>query len=241
MTAFLRAKMALTAIASLTSLAAAHAGTVEVSPVNVTLQPGQTATTLTVVNHGTSRTAIQVRSFAWSEGPTSEDLVPTNDLVVSPPIFQLGPEETQTVRLLLRRSPQGVESSYRLLLDELPVGGTPGAVQFALRLSLPLFALPAGQGMPNLSWHIAPGASGTELVVANRGTRHDRLSGLSVSTPSGGSIRPGGLQNLYVLAGTERRLPLALGRVGPGGTSFTVTGTDDLGRVNASAPVQSTP
>jgi fimbrial chaperone protein len=241
MTACLRAKMALAAIASLTSVAAAHAGTVEVSPVTVTLQPGQTATTLSVVNHGTSRTAIQVRSFAWSQGPSSEDLTPTNELVVSPPIFQLGPEETQTVRLLLRRPPQGVESSYRLLLDELPVGSTPGVVQFALRLSLPLFALPAGQGMPNLSWHIAPGASGTELVVANHGTRHDRLSGLSVSLPGGGSVKPGGLQNLYVLAGVERRLSLSLGRAGLGGASLTVTGTDDLGRVNAPAPLQSTP
>lgn len=236
-------RWAKTALVALPLLAAgiAHAGPLEVSPVTMEMAPGRMATTLTVTNHGTARTAIQVRSFAWAQGGTEDTLTRTDDLVVSPPMFQLGPNEAQTVRLMARRPAQGSEASYRLLLDELPAGREPGAIQLALRLSLPVFVAPAGQTAPDLAWRVVQSAGGAEVRVLNRGTRRDRIADVAVALPGGASVKPAGLQNPYVLPGVERRLRLPVERGALRVPQVRIVGRDDFGQLSAPAPVQAEP
>ena len=72
---------------------------VEVSPVMLELPAGAASTVLTVANRGTQRAAIQVRGFEWKQSPTEDPLSPTGALLISPPLFELEPGETQVVRL----------------------------------------------------------------------------------------------------------------------------------------------
>src|SRR5689334_2849737 len=85
-------------LASLISLLAApraHAQSLEVAPVRIELAAGQTTTTVTVTNRGTKATGIQARAFAWSQSANDDQLSPTKDVLLSPPIAEVAPGETQ--------------------------------------------------------------------------------------------------------------------------------------------------
>ncbi len=224
----------------LTAFGAARAASIEVAPVMVDFAPNRMFTTLTVTNHADDTTAVQLRAFTWSQTADDDILTPTGDMVVSPPIFQLGPREQQTIRVLLRRAPGSTEATYRMLLDELPAAGEPGKIQFALRLSMPIFASPANTSAPVLVWRVVNTPSGAELRVENRGGRHDRISEIVLKLPNGRSIKAGLLHNPYVLAGVERSIPLHIGHLAAGGPA-TVTGRDDNGVLNAAADIQDMP
>lgn len=224
----------------LTAFGAARAASIEVAPVMVDFAPNRMFTTLTVTNHADDTTAVQLRAFTWSQTPDDDVLTATSDMIVSPPIFQLGPREQQTIRVLLRRAPGTNETSYRVLLDELPAAGEPGKVQFALRLSMPIFANPSQPSPPVLVWRIVNTPSGAELRVENRGGKHDRISQIALRLPGGRNVKTSLLHNPYVLAGVERRIPLHIDHVAAG-VPATVTGRDDAGVINASADIQDAP
>lgn len=52
-------------LAVLASGTPADAQSLTVLPVNITMAPGQMATTLTVINQGDSETSVQIRALAW--------------------------------------------------------------------------------------------------------------------------------------------------------------------------------
>ena len=169
---------ALAAILALlfTSLAA-EAQALSVLPVNIFLQPGQAATTLTVTNQGTSKTAVQIRAYAWNQHEGDDQLAPSEEVVISPPIASIAPGGNQVVRLVLRLPPMGrdQESTYRILVDQIPPPAEPGIVHVVLRLSIPIFAEPMKRAAPNVQYHVEVKAGQTYLVAVNNGLRHDVL------------------------------------------------------------------
>lgn len=211
------------------------AAKIEVSPVVLELPAGSTTTVLTVTNRGDDGTAIQVRGFNWSQTATQDRLQPTRALLVSPPMFELKPGESQTVRILLRSTASGAEASYRVLVDELPSAGAASTIRFPLRLSLPVFAEPAGFAAPHLAWHVGAGPAGAELVAVNSGNKRERVTGMAVQTPSG-SVNATPLENAWVLPNTERHWSLPGPVAGRG--SARLTGQSEGGRINALIPVQ---
>lgn len=218
-----------------------RAGTLEVAPVSIELPAGVVSTVVTVTNHNPVRTSIQVRGYAWSQSATADQLTRADDLIISPPIFELEPDESQTVRLMVRQPASSREATFRLLVDELP-SGHPSGIQFALRLSLPVFVEPDTQIAPaRLSWRLVPAGHGmAELSVRNDGARHERLINLVLQVPGVGAVRPTGLPNPYVLAGAERswQVPVgvaSLGRV----RDMRLTGDSIGGRIDVPVAVGS--
>jgi len=131
----------------------AGAQALSVLPVNVFLSPGQKATSLTLTNQGTTETAIQLRAYAWNQKDNDDPLTASDAIVVSPPLVRIAPGTQQVVRLILRETPQGREATYRLLLDQIPPPAEPGVVHMVLRLSIPIFAQPAGP-ICNFIWNV---------------------------------------------------------------------------------------
>src|ERR1035438_4083783 len=78
----------------------AGAQSLSVLPVNIFLAPGQSATTLTVTNQGNSKTAIQIRAFAWDQQGDSDQLEATEAVLVSPPIASRSEEHTSELQSL---------------------------------------------------------------------------------------------------------------------------------------------
>ena len=190
----------------------AGAQALSVLPVNIFLQPGQKATTLTVTNQGTSSTAIQIRGYAWSQktGVGEDELTASDDIVVSPPIATIPAGSTQVVRLILRQSPLGQEGTYRILVDQIPPPAEPGVVHIVLRLSIPIFAQPAARAVSHILFHIERKDGKLFLVGVNDGTSHDVIRDIVLTTSDGQKLKEDRGSSPYILAGTTRYWPLTV-------------------------------
>lgn len=234
------ARTALVAAALSCASGLVQAGQLEVSPVTLELARGVSSTVLTVSNRGTERTAIQVRGFTWSQSARDDLVTPTRALLISPPIAELNPGETQTVRILLRDPARKVETSYRILVDEIPSVGAPSTVRLSLRLSLPLFAEPTEPTSPDLQWRLLNTPAGPELQATNHGTKRERVSELTVQATGVGSLKAQTLANTWVLPGAERHWRLSThGELRT--AQAHLTGKSDSGPINAALSVQRTP
>lgn len=214
---------------------ACSAATLEVAPVMHELVPGRNSLSMTVANRGALAVTVQVRGFVWRQDEREEQLDPADDVLLSPPIFTLGPGRSQTVRALFAPQPDArVERSYRLLIDEIP-GAEPAAepVRFALRLSVPVFRLAEPRGTPRVLWELH--ADGQQLVARNEGGTRDRLREVSLLLPSGERIEPAAPATAYVLTGARRVWSIggtpASRRPLRAGDTVTLTAQTDAGRV----------
>ena len=197
----------------------AQAQAMTVLPVSVQMQPGQQATSLTIINQGGTETAVQVRAFAWSQVDGKEELTPSDDILISPPIATIAPGALQVVRVVLRKPIVGKEATYRILLDQIPPAASPGTVRIALRLSIPVFAPPAVRAVPHLAFHVEKSGSGESYLVAvNTGTAHSRLSDLRLTTVDGAGLKVESEASPYLLAGTTHRWIVASGALAVGST-----------------------
>ncbi len=193
-----------------------------VLPVNILLAPGQMAATLTVISQTDHEMAFQVRTYSWTQQGGTDQLSPTEDLLASPPLGTIPAGATQVVRLVLRRQPQGQETTYRILLDQIPPPAAPGIVRVALRLSIPVFAEPTTRAAPHLQWHIERGGGQASLVAVNDGKQHETVRDISLTTPAGAALKVAGNVSPYVLAGaTHSWRILSAGAATAGGLRLT--------------------
>ncbi|MDB5723209.1 MAG: putative pilus chaperone protein [Alphaproteobacteria bacterium] len=217
----------------------ALAQTIAISPVGISLAPGQATTVVRITNRGTEAAAIQVRPFAWAQQAGEESLSPTPELLVSPPLAKIAPGQTQTVRLLLKPRASTAEVAYRILFDQIPTQPTSGGIRVALRISIPVFALPSAAVRSRLSWRATTGSDGVNIIVVNDGPRHARLNDIKIFG-SAGSLSLRGPTTFYLLPGTQRQLSVS----GPGsalGTALRITASSDEGDIAASATIQPRP
>ena len=194
------------------------------------------ATTIAVTNTGGAGVTVQVRSFAWEQAGEADRLNPTADIVVSPPITDIGPGETQTFRIVARKAAGPVEVSYRLLVDQIPSSLATTGVQFALRLSLPLFLEPPGRVAPSVDWRITSDGRVATLRATNKGNSRTRL--LTPELVAGlrrMSVVANG--NPYILPRIERSWRIAGSAALQAGTVVRLTGLSDAGRFDAAVPV----
>lgn len=194
---------------------AVHAASLQISPVMVTFTASANATGITLRNTGDKPLYGQVRVFAWDQSSGKDQLVPTQELLASPPLLQIDTQGQQLVRLVRASlGPVPAEKSYRLLIDELPNGDTPSgnSVLIRLRYSVPVFIAPDhGLPKPQLSWHLAHGATGAwALSATNHGTLHAQIAAVTLTDAAGHSysLVPGLLG--YVLAGQSNNWDLKL-------------------------------
>ncbi len=199
----------------------AQAAELEIAPVLLTLAPGQSSATIELRNNGKAPVAIQARAFAWTQLADDDVLTPTQEVILSPPIFTVAAGASQTLRLLLRgnRPAGGPDRSYRLMLEEVPTVGTGNnGVVVALRVSLPVFAASAAQPPPVLTWQAARAPDGQVMLTAiNSGQSSTRVNAMSVTLPDGSHpkiIAKG--KSPYILPGVQRRWTLEAPGGAPG-------------------------
>jgi fimbrial chaperone protein len=222
------------------AVAAASAGAqaLSVQPVTIQLLAGQRAAAMTVVNQGLVETSFQVRAFAWGQAADGSEVLTNSDAIVaSPPLGTIPPGGRQVVRLILREAPQDRESSYRLLLDQIPPPAAPGTVQVALRLSLPIFALPTAKVAPTVRFSIEQAAGAAYLVASNDGKRHEKIQDIELRNGTSTVLRVEAGSSPYVLPGAVRRWRIvAPDGLQPGGGSLSLSARAEVIKV-ASLPV----
>lgn len=192
-----------------TTCSVCDAQSLTVLPVNIQLPFGQKATTLTVVNSGETETSIQVRAYVWDQQSGEDVLSPSSLIMVSPPLATIAPGASQIVRLVLHRSPEANEESYRILLDQIPPPAVPGVIRVVLRMSIPVFAAPRGRASSHIQFHIEEHADKAYLVAVNDGLLHESLHGLDLWTDGDVKLKSKFEDLQYLLAGATRRWLIA--------------------------------
>lgn len=120
-----------------------------VTPVRIFMAARDRAVAITVVNEGDEEVVMQADLYTWRQKPGGEDdLVLTEDMILSPPIVKLAPRSRQIVRLArLTAQPSAEQLTYRMIVREVPEAKAPSAdlkLQIALAFSLPVFVTPPG-------------------------------------------------------------------------------------------------
>jgi len=197
-------KSRLLALAAWFACATAAAGSFSITPVRIDIVAGRRAASLEIENTGGQTAQVQAERYRWKRDNGGDDeLEPTEEFVVSPPIFALSPGQKQIVRvLLLAAADPAIESAYRLILQEVPQGDPPpNTIATVLRISLPVFVTPTGAA-PDIIWSVQRDGDALRLTAENRGRAHAFIS--AVHTIGGEILKVGG----YLLAGERRQWPL---------------------------------
>lgn len=98
------------------------AGQFSVTPVRIFVAPKDRAAAVTVTNEGNDPLVMQADVYVWNQKPDGEDeLTPSEDLFLSPPILKLAPNSRQVVRLAMLHPPKaGRQLTYRMIVREIP-------------------------------------------------------------------------------------------------------------------------
>jgi fimbrial chaperone protein len=195
-----------------------HAGSLRVGPTRIELSARRPVVALEVQNTADSPTLAQIDTFAWTQEGAGDSLTPTTDVIATPLVINLAPGETRIVRVGLREPNRtAVERPYRLFVREVAPTFVPGTgLQFALRIGVPVFALPldarsgAVSSPAALNWRWVPDIQGCATVqLFNPSARHDRVLTAEMLS-RGGEVLWRSNEPAYVLAGSRRSLVPAL-------------------------------
>lgn len=203
---------ALTAAAALLP-GAAHAASLQISPVMINLRATQAATGVSLQNDGDTPIYGQVRVFLWEQKGGDDVLTPTDELIASPPVMQIGPKSAQTIRLVRRTGAvaAGPERQYRVLIDEVPTTAEArDGVAIKLQYSVPVFlAATTPNAAPQLAWQFFKRDNAWYLRVTNSGTLHAQIGATTLTVGGKQHELSKGLLG-YALAGRQREWRLNL-------------------------------
>ena len=200
-------------LAGFALLSPVQAASLQVAPTSLQLTARQNAEALWISNSGTAPVDVQARVFRWTQQNGRDELEPTTDLVVSPPMQALAAGQQQLIRVV-RAVPQPppAQLSYRVIVDEVPkLDPSRQGMQFVLRYSLPVFVQPEGEAaVPDLQATLVTQPDGSPaLEVHNRGAGYAQLADLAVGTVERPQNFQPGLVG-YVLGGQTMRWPLEI-------------------------------
>lgn len=206
------------------AVAQAQASQVSIRPLGLTFEADRSVETFRVRNPGRDPVTVQLEAFSWSQGRHGDELSPTRELLITPPIFTLPPSATQLVRVGLRRAPDpDRELSYRVRFTEVPPPRKPGFTGLAvtLQVSVPVFVEPSVSTAAAPRWHARMDGDGrVDLTVENRGNAHLKLTEVGVLV-EGAEIGRARLLK-YVLPGRSRALTVPVSRSVSPGTNLEI-------------------
>ena len=191
------------------------AATIRISPVNVEIFSDQTASSISLYNQSNESTDLQVRVFEWTQKDGQDQLVPTEEIAISPPFLKLQPNDSYNLRVV-RINPSVIsgEKTYRIIIDELPkpLDSRKAAqgVNVLLRSSLPVFVVNK-DAITQLNWKIDNSQKATSLNISNIGNRHALLNDLKLvdlTENKSYSIKVNTV-NGYILAEQSRSYPIS--------------------------------
>jgi fimbrial chaperone protein len=219
----------------------AQAGSMLVEPVLMEIQAPSATSSVKLSNNGAEPITAQIRVFRWSQVNGRDRLEPTNDVVASPPVVQLGPNGKNLVRVVrVSKAPVAVEESYRLLIDQLPnrAGNGGKNVNLLIRQSIPVFFRPTGTRPANISWWVATKGGQLFIMGQNQGGSRARIAGLEIRNSKGKKISLGNGLVGYVLNRSTVVFPHPAAPSGFGsGARVTLTARTEDGTINAAVTI----
>lgn len=191
-----------------------YAASIGISPLSIEMVNEQSASSMNLYNESNANTNLQIRIFEWRQESGNDQLIPTNDIVVSPPFLKLESKESYNLRIVrVNNKPISGEKTYRLIIDELPKPvdsrTAEKGLSILLRSSLPIFIVNS-KAVTNLDWNIKVNDGIPYLNVSNIGDRHALLSNVYIldQTENKEYSIPVNTVNGYILGGKDRIYPI---------------------------------
>jgi fimbrial chaperone protein len=214
------------------ALAAAHcacAGVFSVTPVRIYMTPKDRAVAVTITNEAGEPVVLQADIYEWRQSPEGEDqLTPSEDLILAPPVIKLAAKAKQVVRLARLQPPDASRQLiYRMILRELPEAGPSKGINvpIALALSMPVFITPQVAKHATSCTALRNETKTLSVQCANTGSAYAqvrevvvRQDGQAVGRFEGGA---------YILPGVRKRLPIEAAKPIPFGALQLVVTFDD--------------
>lgn len=218
----------------LVSSVVASAATFSVSPVRIYMQARERATAITVENEGDTEVVMQGEVFAWKQkADGTDELSPTDDLILAPPILKVAPRSRQVLRLAnLRPVPPGEQLTYRMIVREMPEAAPPKEgvqIKVSLAFSLPIFITPPGAKQRLLCEAKRTSADVLVATCENQGDAYAQAVNFAIRHASGSVLMSQDVAGGYILPKARRQFELKLPANGPamvGVTKFAVTQDD---------------
>jgi fimbrial chaperone protein len=219
----------------------ASAGSFEVAPTSIVLGGSETAV-FYIINHSAVPIVAQVEGYAWSQDAAADNndkFEDTADLIISPPMIRLMPNQQQTVRLMVK--PNGVptpERPFRLVVSEIPDPSAPSptdGIRMLLQFSVPVFVRAKTAIAEKLDWSANRDGDGIKLSVRNQGLLHAKLSNISLVDADGQPVPVNGGSFRYILAGSEAEWNLPV--TANSGQPVHVKAFDDIAATNIDVPL----
>lgn len=187
-----------------------NAASIRLSPVSVEILNDQSASSISLYNQSNESSDLQVRVFEWRQNAGQDQLIPTDEIAVSPPFLKLQPNDSYNLRVVrINPVPVSGEQTYRIIIDELPKPidnrKVDQGVNVLLRSSLPLFVVNK-DAITKLTWSIQQEQNNSSLIINNVGNRHALLSNLTLvdTTANKSYAIKVNTVNGYILAGKAR-------------------------------------
>jgi len=192
-----------------------NAASIRLSPVSVEILSDQAASSISLYNQSNESADLQVRVFEWRQNAGQDQLIPTEEIAISPPFLKLQPNDSYNLRVVrINPVPVSGEQTYRIIIDELPKPidnrKVDQGVNVLLRSSLPLFVVNK-DAITKLNWSIQQEQNNSFLTISNVGNRHALLNNLTlvdVTANKSYGIKVNTV-NGYILAGKARNFNIS--------------------------------
>ncbi|QNX09898.1 molecular chaperone [Acinetobacter seifertii] len=188
-----------------------NAASIRLSPVSVEILSDQSASSISLYNQSNESADLQIRIFEWTQNAGQDQLIPTDDIAVSPPFLKLKPNDSYNLRVVrIKPEPISGEKTYRIILDELPKPidsrKASQGVNVLLRSSLPVFVVNK-DAITQLNWKIDAKQNDTSLNISNIGNRHALLNDLILVDNTENKSYPIKVNtvNGYILSGKSKK------------------------------------
>lgn len=199
----------------------AWAGVFSITPVRIYMTPRDRAVAVTITNEGDTEVVLQADLNAWNQKTDGTDeQMPTEDIILSPPIIKLAPNTRQVIRLaLLKPADASRQLTYRMIMREVPeaLPNLDKTIQLpiALALSMPVFITPpSAKRVVNCS-AARSAESALNISCGNTGTAYAQVREMLVTRGAatlarfeGGSYILPGAQKIIIATGEQ---PIAAG------------------------------
>lgn len=192
-----------------------NAASIRLSPVSIEILNDQSASSISLYNQSNESTDLQVRVFEWRQNAGQDQLIPTDEIAISPPFLKLQPNDSYNLRVVrVNPAPVSGEQTYRIIIDELPKPidnrKADQGINVLLRSSLPLFVVNK-DAITKLTWSIQQEQNTSSLMISNVGNRHALLNNLTLVDVTANKSYPIKVNtvNGYILAGKARNFNIS--------------------------------
>lgn len=196
------------------------AGSFSVNPTRVELSKSVPSAIIEVRNASSTDTTVQLHGVLWSQEGGEDQIKATRDIIATPQIFNLRAGGRQIIRVgFLKKPDASLESSYRLILEEIPPPPDPEfrGLQVALKISLPVFVKPESAASADLKIGLDDHRSTEQgkqgeirLNLHNQGLAHAQLLSLKIfGADSSKALIANYEKSTYLLPGQRKTLGIS--------------------------------